>query len=313
MYRVLPNGDCDATCAMAGVGVPINGGSNRLALCAYRQYDDYVYGTWNRDSRECFFTYPSDVTKSWYVRAPGYYCACTSVSWTYSWGNDACAVGEMAASKIARYGRPGSYVARSHAICRVKNPNSPNGPWLMGSIDVNGRCVIPRVAWGPNGGDIMSVTGYGGAKYNVQALCARPGGAARVCIRPLTNGAGVLFKHCLIDLGGVSVGYYTAADWGINYENLPATAGLKCAYVQRASIHTMRKVLQAVFAEEQYKHTDYSLCTKNCCTFVNHILTNSGSLKVDRYFPYDVITGPCNGAFSQPALSAPDNTTILAP
>lgn len=301
------DGDCDKVCTKFGPpgSVPINGGTAGQGLCARRtgrlwnDGDDYIYGTWYKGSEECRYhePYQGEVTGEKIAYAGDYYCGCTSPKWKYTWGGKACATGAQAASHIRVLGMGDNTRANNFGICRFRKYRSSTGPYVMGIVDVNELCYTRLVPYGPDGEMGHGLSGYGDRDWKMQALCATPTGKAkaRVCVRPLANPYTSMFKHCLLDLGGVAFGYYTKDESGMMFEDLNNIASvMKCADVKKASVHKLRAALVKLFdASDDFFWDQYNFCVKNCCTFVNTILENAGSKKVDEYID-GIVTGPCN-------------------
>lgn len=112
-------------------------------------------GLWKQADKKCRFTKDN----KWWSFTSGYYCACTSPSYTLTWeANSACAVAPRAA-------------ATDPAACRYSKYNS-DGPWTMGYY-IGDICYAIGEGFGPTGQTWSGIKGgLGYNSYKVQLLCA---------------------------------------------------------------------------------------------------------------------------------------------
>jgi hypothetical protein len=287
----------------------LNGGASAQALCAWRDLStgNYVYGTWFERAHEhlvfdngyegqaCVFIFKSfgDYEDGTYyvTKAKQFYCGCLSSKWSYSWSGSTCATGSKAASTTP-------------AICRVRKYRSA-GPYVIGFYDPNTKvCNFPPAPFAADGSDISSVKGFNGVNWGMQALCAAPKATAtaQICLTPSYVG---LAKHCWLNLGGLTTGFYPYKE-EYNIEGLaagdPSYAEVKkgieekeCAEISGTTVSKLRSALLTHYTNGGYEMGTWKRCDNNCCDFANSVLLMAGSNDVDSYYPwYTLINGPCN-------------------
>lgn len=103
-----------------------------------------------------------------------------------------------------------------------------------------------------------------------------------VCTRPLEFlDFTTAVVHCYIDLGDDSFAFDTD---GVHTEHDTVNDDRDCRYISGTTADQIRSAVAYAQTTGQWEGSEYDLCGRNCCNFVDTILKTAGSAGVKSYF-----------------------------